>query len=378
MDAHQQKLRVYITHHLQTGQPADKIAEQLSAAGWPTDQVRQAFLAVQAHMVPTHMQTAAVPLQAQTPTVPTTAASTIGPQANGSRRGRIKTGWVLLKQSMRILKGNKYLLRYFLMTWVLVLVINVALCLILFFAIGSFFDMNGNNNTLWYGFAFLSYLIIYLVINFYAAAMASNILDIFRGIRKPYREYVKAARAKFWPIFVYSLIAAIIGMILQYVVERIKFIGRILAWLLGTAWSLGTIFVLPLIMETEVSAPSAIKQSIAFFKQTWGENIAAKVTVNAPLAILNILLWLVFGPFFAAAFSARNIGMMFFVLFTYIFLAINLALVGSFANSLINVALYYYAAHRQIPPGFDADMLNQVFIKHESHFWQKAGKKPTA
>ena len=368
MDDTQEKLKNYISQQLQTGQTPDEIAGQLSASGWPHDHLRAAFLAVQNQVLPTHMQTAAA---AHQPESSTPVAASLIPQANGKRRGRIKTGWILFKQSIHILRGNKYLFRYLLMTWVAVLAFNVVIFLVVYFGYNIFSNGEGNYTARYYILAFLCYLITYSIINFYAAALASNILDLFKGVRKPYGEYIAKAKAKFRPIFVYSLIESIIGMILRYVVERIRWVGWIIAWLLGTLWSLGTMFVLPLIMDTDVSGTKAIKQSVTFFKQTWGENITAKVSVNAPLFIIQVILLIVFMPIFYAAALAGGYALAVAIVLVYFFLALSVAIVGSFANSLINVALYYYAVHREVPPGFDADMLNRIFIKRKRRFFKK-------
>jgi hypothetical protein len=94
----QQKLTEYIQGQIQQGQTPDTIAGQLRASGWAEDQIKQAFLAVQAQTVPSSMQSA--PVQNNTP----------APQANGRRWGRIRTGWRLFTHSLKLLNGNRYLI----------------------------------------------------------------------------------------------------------------------------------------------------------------------------------------------------------------------------------------------------------------------------
>lgn len=357
----QQQLVNYISTQLQSGQSPNEVFGQLTGAGWPADQVQQAFLTVQAQTVPTHMQ---VPQPAQPVTLP---------QAEGKRRGRIRMGWRLLKHSVRLLNSNRYLMRYFAMTWAVVIAINAAL--IAFFILGIHFwpGVLGalSNNAIWYPFAFLSYLVIYCVINFYAAALAGNILDIYKGQRKPYKEYVTAARAKFGPIFFYSLIAAVIGIVLEYTIEKLGKLGRIISWLIGTAWSISTMFVLPIIMDTETTAPASIKQSLRMVKKTWGEGITAKVTVNTPLALIQFAITMGFGFLLIPVLTTGLWPLIIVLLLLYLFVVISIAVIGSFANSVINVALYYYAIYQQVPPGFSAEMLNHVMIKSKRRLFKK-------
>lgn len=221
---------------------------------------------------------------------------------------------------------------------------------------------NGSLDYLGYAFAFLTYIITYFIINFYAVALAANMLDIFDGNKKSYQEYVRFTRGKIGTILIFSIISASVGMFLQYVVERIKFVGWIISWLLGTAWSLGTMFVLPIIAREEVGAPTAIKRSIGFFKQTWGENIVAKITVNLPLALINIAMLFVFGLLAVGAVMLESWPLLILLFVLFIIASLTLSIIGSFANSLINTALYYYAANQRIPAAFSEDMLNSIFI----------------
>ncbi len=367
MNEHQRALVNYITDQLATVGDPDAIYTQLVAAGWPEDQIRQAFSTLHAQILPTAVQPQPAPASAA-PDQP----KQVLPQATGSKRGRIRTGRALLQQSVRLLNGNRYLFRYMLMTWVVIMAVEIVLFLVIYFAPSILLNVYGTGPA-WYPFVFLSYVAIYFLINFYAAALAGNIQDIFRGQRKPYQAYIAATRGKAGPIFVFSVIDAIVGMILRYVVERVRFVGWILVWLLGTVWSLGTMFVLPMIMDMDVSAPQAIKQSVRFFKQTWGEGVTAKVTVNAPLGLITLLLCLVFWPLFIIAMLSGSVPLVITLAFVYVFLQVTIAIIGSFANSVVNIALYYYATTHQVPPGFSADMLNQVFVKRKRRFGKKAG-----
>ena len=374
MDEYQTQLTRYIVGQIQAGQASDVIFHQLVQAGWPEEVVTQAFH--QAHrqlMPPAHPPQPHQPgpadatsltnrqhnQPAQQPISQHMAGYNQPPQANGKRRGAFKIAWALLKQSFAVLRGNRYLLRYFVMTWAISLAIYAVI-----FAVGWSIDEDLlNNNLFWYGYAFLAYLVLMTTTNFYAAALSANLFDIFRGIRRPYAEYVAQARGKFGPIFVYSVISAIIGTILEYVIERFRFLGYLFAWLIGAVWSVSTLFVLPIIMDSPSSAPQAIKQSFGLLKHTWGPSIIAKIGVNLPLALLQIAL--LSGAVFVIVSLLLGGVLWPFILvvcIAYLLVSISLAVIGSFANSLINVALYYYAVNGQAPPSFDAELLNKVLI----------------
>jgi len=353
MDDHLAALTTYISQQLQGGHRPDDIAAGLRAAQWPEDYIQRSFYAAQAAMLPSDF-------------TPSTPVAAVTPQATAKRRGRVRTGWQLFKQSAAILHANRYLLRYLVMTWVWVFGITAALVAIYYFFDGALYSSTDGNalSPLGYALAFVDWLAISFFINLYAAGLTANVFDLFDGQRQPYRVYMRRAWSKAPALLTFSLISATVGFVLRYVVERVRWVGWLLAWLLGTFWSLGTLFVVPIIMSSErPSGVSSIKQSVRFFKQTWGENIVAKASVNTPVFLLQcaLLATAVFS-FFAAVTAAGLIGFM-IVIFLYFAASLTLSVIGSFANSITNIALFYFATTHRVPPAFSAELLNQVFVQ---------------
>ena len=364
-----EELKNYVWQQLQGGISPDTIASHLQASGWSTEAIQASFQAAQVAVMPSFLQS---PTDNKVVSPPTVAAS---------KRGRFKTSWLLLKQSMKVLRGNPQLFRYMLMTIAWGFLVVIIFGVIFWFGKNTFFtdriDNNGDSvpTAIGYVVIFIYYVLFYFVINFYAAALTYAIFDIFGGQLRPYREYVRLAFTKAGSLFVFSIFEATVGMILRYIVERIRFVGWILSWLLGAMWSLGTMFTIPYIVSSEVGAPTAVKQSLSLFKSTWGENIITKASVNAPIALLVISgTALYFFIAFSVILSGGGITAFIITFFLYLFALLTVLLIGSFANSLVNAALFYYATKHEVPPAFDADLLNRVFIKKKRRFF---GKKET-
>jgi hypothetical protein len=357
MDDHLASLTAYIQQQLQTGHRPDDIAAGLRAAQWPDDSIQRGFYAAQAAMLPSDF-------------VPATSPATVAmaPQPTQQRRGRVRTGWLLFKQCVSLLRTNRYLLRYLIMTWVWVLGITAVLVAVHYYFDGSLYRSTDSGDSLLtplgYLLALVDWVLITFVINLYAASLTANVFDLFDGKREPYRVYMQRARAKAPAIFTFSLISATVGFVLRYVVERVRWVGWLLSWFLGTLWSLGTLFAIPIIMSNErPSGIAAIKQSVRFFKQTWGEGIVAKASVNVPVFFLQCgLLVVAFISFIGAATAAGLLGMV-IVLFLYLTASLTLVVIGSFANSITNIALFYFATTQRVPPAFSAELLNQVFVQ---------------
>jgi hypothetical protein len=305
---------------------------------------------------------------------PTAATDT--PHATERRHGRIRIGWRLFTTSLTILNGNKYLLRYLIMTGLWIFAITICFVVTYFLAYSAVYS-TGNDTAIaviifGYVLVFLDYLLVYFFINLYAAGLAANVFDIFGGNKQPYRAYMHIAWKKAPALFTFSLANATVGLLVRTFIERLRYVGWLLSWLVRTAWSLGTSFTVPIIVAGDkVSGVAAIKQSFAFFKQTWGESIVAKTSVNVPLGIVHFAL---IGILFLAVLSiGQSVGIIgvFALLILYLIAAITLAVIGAFANSMVNIALFYYATYHIVPPAFSEELLNDVFIKRGPRWFQR-------
>lgn len=370
MNPHIEQLKTYIHEQINAGFKPDEIVSHLQAANWPEADIHEAFRMLHADMTPTTM----APVAGNPP------------HAAESSKGRIRTGWRLFMQSLRILKGNPGLTRYVVMTWLMSMLLYIALILVLFlgfraaYALGAPHPTQGFNNVFVYVFLFVVYILLFFVSDLYNAGLAANVLDIFHGQRKPYSEYMRLARSKAGALFAYAAIQATVGTLLQIIAERVRFVGWILARLLGALWSLGTLFVVPIIVTTDKpSGPGSVKQSMRLFKQTWGESIVSRASAGVALFFIYLLGTLVMAfIFFLAVFGAGSafgntgaaiVGIILGIIWVFAFIVF--VVLAAAANNIINIALFYYATSNQVPPAFDADLLNSVFVARKRGLFGK-------
>lgn len=402
----QEKLKNYIYQQFQAGLHPDEITQQLRTAGWDETTISDAFRAVQSAITPSpqplssHTTTpqdlgqTATQGQQLTGTInnavgPTTSNPATHFEPTGRKRGRIKTSWLLLKQSIKILQNNKQLFRYPFMGAIISLLIAIVFAIIIF-ANGDTFvyratDVFGDEEFYFTGpgmvVGFIYYVIAFFVIFMYNAGLAAHVLDIFRGKSQDYKYYMKIAWSKRVTIFFYSLITATIGLILHAIEQRSRWIGYIVSRILGALWSLANLFTIPIIVESDSSAPSAIKQSTKLFLSRWGENIAARITFGG-LALVIYLLVLV--PFFALALILSTfLGTFGLILLIAMVIAsiILFVTVETAASNVLSTALYFYARYQQIPAAYDPELLNSVFIpkkKRGGLFGKKDKQAPLA
>jgi len=345
------KLAAYVYQQLNAGLHPDEIAAQLRASGWPEPYVTQAFASVQSQVVPS--AAGATPLNAQT-----------------VKRGRTKTGWLLFKQSMKIIRTNESLVRYVIMS--AVMGIGLAIIFGIIFLVGSntllvkTVDSAGTTNysasPAGYVVVFIYYVLAYFIVNLYAAGLVANTIDIFHGQSKPYKEYMKLARSKAGTLFMFSVIEATIGMILRAIAERSRLLGRIIVWIVGAAWSIARLFVIPVIVTTDESAVSSIKTSTLLLKATWGENIIGRLGFGIATFLIYLLLFVIAIPVvIATAALGGVIGAAVGVsLVVVAFLVVTIFF--SAASSVLNTALFYYAQYKQVPAAYDPELMNSVFV----------------
>jgi hypothetical protein len=374
------KLGNYIHQQLSTGLHPDEIAAHLREAGWPGEFIQQAFQQVQTQVMPSHPIATNTQVQ-QVDSMPIDTSSNVINDhvtqqpvlVEAKKRGRTKTGWLLLKQSIKVLKSNKSLIRYIIMSAIIGLGLLILFALVFYFGRNTLLvkstNFNGSTNynlaPTGYAVAFVYYVLAFFILNLYSAGLVANLLDIFHGRSGPYEQYMKKARSKSGTLFTFSVIEATVGMILRAIAERSSLLARIIARIIGAIWSLARLFVIPLIVSTDEGAFSSIKSSTLLLKATWGENLIGRVTFGVAAFFIYILMFVLSAALiFLGAALAGGVGATIgIVLVIVMFLTVVIFI--STASSVLNTALFYYAQYKQIPAAFDAELLNSVFIKRK-------------
>lgn len=102
----------------------------------------------------------------------------------------------------------------------------------------------------------------------------------FEGRRCGAREGFTAARERLGPIVGWSLLSVGVGAVLDWVAEKIPGMGWLASWVLGAAWSLATMFAIPVLALEDAGPRRAARRSVEVFRARWGEGIAGTVSVS--------------------------------------------------------------------------------------------------
>jgi hypothetical protein len=194
---------------------------------------------------------------------------------------------------------------------------------------------------------------------FFNVALAGAAAASFDGRPIGVREALGISWTRLGRIAQWSLLAAGVGLVLEQIASRIPGAGRLASWLLGAAWSLATIFAVPLLALEGAGPLETAKESVHLIKSNWGEGITGLAGIGAWTIFAMIPVGILFGiglsvrngdATLSAALIAIAVGALLLVS------ALSLA-----TRQVFSVALYRYASGTPDTAGFAAADLEEPF-----------------
>lgn len=278
---------------------------------------------------------------------------------------RIANGWELAKGSFSVLRMDKELLLFPLIS-----------CIACFFVLGSFVaplwnspyaavvmdDHQVPQDPVAYAILFAFYAVNYFVIVFFNSALVACAIIRFRGGNPTLGDGLRAATNRLPQILAWSLASATVGVILRVIESYSEKAGQFASALLGAAWSIATFFVVPVLAVEKVGPVDAVQRSLSVLRKTWGEALAA----NFGIGFITLLAMLILGfvPMIGAgvAFVGEHYVVAAILLATGVVGIILASLISSALNTILLAALYLYAAEGKVPSQFDNSLLERAFV----------------
>jgi uncharacterized protein DUF6159 len=279
--------------------------------------------------------------------------------------GKFSRTWQLVKQSFVILRSDKQLMLFPILSAISCLIVTAiiatggTLLLMPSFAsaAASGERFQPNHSPLFLIGMFTMYVANYFVIVFFNVALVGVANSRLMGGNWTFRDGLELAWARKGTILQWAFVAATVGMILRTVEERMGLIGRIVMRVIGIAWTLACYFVVPVLAFEDLSPVDAVKRSSKLFRDTWGE----KVIGGLSFSLVSLVLMLPgFGLWFVAIVLGGVKGLLagFALLILYILM---LSVMMSAVQGIFNAALYRYACFKQVPAAFDADLVKSAW-----------------
>ncbi len=296
---------------------------------------------------------------------------------------KLQRSWELFRRSVLVIRDNPKLLVFPVVTGVLLTLIALfflapvgAVLLAPHFIAGSkvqalansigFLKSQGNGSFDFQmqplGTAILAG--IYLL-NMFLATMASvafnhQIIEALNGRPVSIIRGIQAACARWKSVLLWSLMAGLVGLLIRALEERLSLIGRLVAGLIGLAWSVASVFAIPILArDTEFSNPFAVlSKSAQTIKRTWGETLAGYVGMKGTNILFlwaSLLYWLMVG---VAAYLFSNPWLLLVGLVPWLIALLIYSYVASIASRVYLCALYLYASEGTVPGAYDPSLMN--------------------
>jgi hypothetical protein len=212
-----------------------------------------------------------------------------------------------------------------------------------------------------YTVAFAFYYCNYFVVIFCNSALISCALLRFNGETPTLADGFQAAFSRLPQILAWALVSATVGVILKAIESAHEKAGQFISALLGTAWSVITFFVVPVLVVEKVGPFQAIQRSLAILRGTWGEALVGRLGLGLLLFLLMLPgCALVLGGSVLLGQHAGLFPGLGLVTLGGIYLLLWSA-VGSALNGIFLAALYQYAALGSVADGFDRSTMQQAF-----------------
>lgn len=277
--------------------------------------------------------------------------------------GKFARSWALMKASAGVLRADKSLLLFPLLSGVCTLIVAASFLIPVGLALIDHHQATGDAHLApaYYAVLFAFYLTQYFVIVFFNTALAGVALARLRGEPAGLAEGFVLARSRLGSIFGYALIAATVGMLLRSLQERLGLVGRFVVGLIGLAWTVATFLVVPVLASEDVGPVDAVKRSAELLKQTWGENLIGNVGLGAVFGVVFLLAALLLAVPFIGAVATHSLVAM---VLAGVVLVLGLTMLGLIQSTLQGIyaaALYRYAEAGEVGGGFDQALLESAF-----------------
>jgi hypothetical protein len=278
---------------------------------------------------------------------------------------RMAKGWELAKASLHVLRMDKELLVFPLVSSISCLLVLASFALPLWnspYAAVVINDHQAPNDPVAYLILFAFYFVNYFVIVFFNSALVACAIIRFKGGDPTLADGFRAATNRLPQILAWSLVSATVGMLLRVIESHAEKVGQIISAILGGAWSVATYFVVPVLVVERTDPITAVKRSLSVLRDTWGEALTANFGIGFVTFLAVVLVGII--PLIGGGF-ALTVSVPLGVALIALGMAglFVVALVSSTLDSILLAALYLYAAEGEVPQYFDKSLFEGAFTR---------------
>ena len=256
--------------------------------------------------------------------------------------------WDLMKRSFGVLRRDKQLMLFPVLSALAALAVSVPFFLAIF---GS------GEHRPWDAWTAIAYFTWYCSANFvmvfFNCALAGCAQKFFDGAEASLGDGLSMAAARSWNIFMWALVSSTIGVILRWIEDRAGLVGRIVIAIFGIAWNMATYLIVPVLVIEDMGVMESLRRSGELLKRTWGQQLIGGIAffwVGLVFTVPGIVIGAIgFNGFWPLI----PVAVLYFV---------AMAAAFSAAGQIFRVALYRYATTGQAPDGFTGEGLRGAIV----------------
>lgn len=280
---------------------------------------------------------------------------------------RLSAGYELALSSLQVLRQNKKLIVFPVFSGIacMFVLLSFAAPFLIHPQWLDFLDakaQGGIQPPIWsYAVLFAFYFCNYFVITYFNAALISCAIISFNGGQPTLADGIGAANSRLPQILAWALVSATVGVLLKVIENVHEKVGEIVSAILGTAWTILTFFVVPVLVVEKVGPFEAISRSTAILRKAWGEALVSRMGIGLVMFLASLpgVFLLIIGVVILS--TALVLGIAVLVLAAVYLLA--MMAIGPTLTGICRAALYQYATDGQVPRAFDADLLSGAFSR---------------
>jgi len=206
------------------------------------------------------------------------------------------------------------------------------------------------------------YLLSMFLATFFNVAFFHQILAALRGHTVSVNNGFRFALSRIQAILLWSLFAGAIGLIIKALEEKVDLLGKIILRLVGAAWSVASVFVIPvLIMEGDKNPVNVLRKSASTLKKTWGESLAGYVGLQMSGMIALFVSLVLLGGGITASIAFHSFWIFAVALVLWVFLLMAFSYLTNVASQVYKCALFVYASEGSIPQPFNSELLEMAW-----------------
>jgi len=268
---------------------------------------------------------------------------------------RFQTSWAIAKRSWAVLKSDKSLAWFPVLSFLASLAVVGAIAALV--AVTGVDDSGTRTSLAPFGYVLVAigYLALAFVQTYFLAALVAGADERLRGGESTVRRALDVANSRLHRLLPWAVVTATVTVILN-ALERQGIVGRIVASLLGLAWSVVTFLTIPILVIEDIGVGAALRRSKDLLKQTWGENIIGQggLGIVGFLAMLPGVALIALG----AAFGVAGLVVLGGIGVAWILVSM---IVVSALSGIYRTALYRYAATGSVPGDFEGVDFQSAF-----------------